>query len=388
LKIVMIGTRGVPAHYGGFETAIEEIGSRLAARGEDVVVFCRPVAGEPQPATYRGMRLVWLPSLRRRSLETLSHTALSVLRRELRGADAAIMFNAANAVFLPVVRARGIPVATHVDGLEWKRSKWGRVGRSYYRLMEGLAARWSAAIVADAAGIADYYREEFGAASRLIVYGAPDRAGVGEDRLAELGLRADGYHLVVARFEPENHVLEIVTGYVASAATLPLVVVGSAPYADEYSAAIRAAADDRVQLLGGVWDQDLLDQLYANAATYLHGHSVGGTNPSLLRAVGAGAATVAFDSVFNREVIEDAGWYFRTPAGVAESLEAAEADPALRRARGEQLHRRTDDYSWDRVAEDYLQLCRDLAGGYRAPRVSGRRKHPGWQDSGEGGATR
>ncbi len=378
----MVGTRGVPAHYGGFETAVEEIGSRLAAMGEEVVVFCRPVDGEPTPSTYRGMTLVWLPSVQRRALETLSHSALSVLRPELKGVDAAIVFNAANAPLIPVLRARGIPVATHVDGLEWRRSKWSGLGKRYYRWVEALAVRWSDQIIADAAGISDYYRTEFGADSRLIAYGAPDLAHVGHERLAQMGLEPDQYHLVVARFEPENHVLEIIKGYVASDARLPLVVVGSAPYAEEYSAAIRHAADERVRLLGGVWDQDLLDQLYANAATYLHGHSVGGTNPSLLRAVGAGAATIAFDSVFNREVVEDAGWYFSTPADVATSLEAAEADPPLRRARGKQLYRRTDDYSWDRVAEDYLQLCRDLAGGYRAPRVNGRRKHPGWQDSG------
>lgn len=380
MKIAMIGTRGVPAHYGGFETAIEEIGSRLAAQGEDVVVFCRPVDDEPTPETYRGMRLVWLPALRKRSLETLSHTALSVLHRELNGTDAAIVFNAANSPFLPVIKARGIPVATHVDGLEWRRSKWGAAGRKYYRMVESYAVRASHAIIADAPGIADYYAREFGASSRLIAYGAPDLSGTGSARLAELGLSPDQYHLVVARFEPENHVLEIVQGYVESNAALPLVVVGSAPYSGEYSAAIEQAADHRVTLLGGVWDQDLLDQLYANAATYLHGHSVGGTNPSLLRAAGAGTATIAFDSVFNRGVIGETGWYFRTPAEAADRIGSAERNPELRAQFGEGIARQAAAYSWDQVAEEYLRLCQDLADGYRAPSVSGRRKRPGWSD--------
>lgn len=381
MKIAMIGTRGVPAHYGGFETAIEEVGSRLAARGDEVVVFCRPVDGEPQPAVYRGMRLVWLPALRARSLETLSHTALSVFRHELRGTDAAIVFNAANAPLLPVLRARGIPLAVHVDGLEWRRSKWGALGRRYYRLVEGLAVRWARAIIADARGIADYYAEEFGVESRLIAYGAPDRADVGDGRLADLGLTARGYHLVVARFEPENHVLEIVRGYVASSAELPLIVVGSAPYADVYSAAVRAAADERVRLLGGVWDQELLDQLYANAATYVHGHSVGGTNPSLLRALGAGAPTIAFDSVFNREVMADAGWFFRRESDLASLFEEAEREPERRVRLGAQLYARREHYSWDDVTQAYHQLCGDLASGYRAPKASGLRLRPGWQDS-------
>ena len=380
MKIAMIGTRGVPAHYGGFETAIEEVGSRLAAQGHDILVFCRPVDGEPTPATYRGMRLVWLPSLRRRSLETLSHTALSVLRPELAGVDAALVFNAANAPFLSLIRMRGVPVATHVDGLEWRRSKWGGAGKKYYRLMESLAVRGSSAIIADAPGIADYYAAEFGAESRLIAYGAPDIAEVGSSRLREIGLEAKGYHLVVARFEPENHVLEIIRGYVSSPAELPLVVVGSAPYSNEYSSSVRDAADDRVRLMGGVWDQELLDQLYANAVTYLHGHSVGGTNPSLLRAAGGGTPTIAFDCVFNRGVIGDSGWYFSDSRQVAECLLDAEADTAKRERFGCGLKAKAAEYDWDQVADAYLELCRDLADGYRMPKVSGKRSRPGWID--------
>jgi glycosyltransferase involved in cell wall biosynthesis len=368
----MIGTRGVPAHYGGFETAIEEIGSRLAAGGDEVVVFCRPVQGEDAQADYRGMRLVHLPALRKRSLETLSHTALSVVSPALTGVDAAVLFNAANAPFLPVLRARGIPVATHVDGLEWRRSKWGPAGRRYYRFAESLAVRWSDALIADAAGIADYYRAEFDAPTRLISYGAPSPVS-GSDRLAELGLTPQGYHLVVARFEPENHVLEIVRGYVSGHSSVPLVVVGSAPYSDDYSARIQAAADERVRLLGGVWDQDLLDQLYVNAASYLHGHSVGGTNPSLLRAVGAGTPTIAYDCAFNREVLAETGWYFSEPDSVRDRIEEVDSDPGERARRAAALPDVAKRYDWDVVAAEYRELCRDLSAGVRAPRRSGRR---------------
>lgn len=367
MKIALIGTRGVPAHYGGFETAVEEVGARLVEAGHEVVVFCR---GEG-PREYRGMQLVHLPALRKRSLETLSHTALSVVHHALNGTDAAILFNAANSPFLPILRARRIPVATHVDGLEWRRSKWGPAGRRYYRVAESLAVRWSDALIADAAGIADYYRTEFGADTRLIAYGAPQVAP-GADRLAELDLSADGYYLVVARFEPENHVLEIVKGYVASPATRPLVVVGSAPYSDAYTASIEAAADDRVRLLGGVWDQELLDQLYAGAHAYLHGHSVGGTNPSLLRAVGASTATIAFDSVFNREVLGAAGDYFTGPDDLAAVLDDYQP-------RTDGLAEVAARYDWDLVAQRYEQLCADLAAGVRT-RASGRRNRPGWSE--------
>ncbi|WP_182558904.1 DUF1972 domain-containing protein [Microlunatus kandeliicorticis] len=364
----MIGTRGVPARYGGFETCVEEVGSRLAEAGHQVVVFCRSGNGHAedpvgeQPARYRGMELVWLPAVHRRALETLSHTARSVLHPALSGSDVALVFNAANAPLLPVLRARRIPVATHVDGLEWKRAKWSGLGARYYRAAESLAVSWSNALIADAAGIVEYYNSEFGVETRLIAYGAPitDRSDLG--RLDDLDLPAGKFHLLVARFEPENHVLEIVQGYVRSRAELPLVVVGSAPYSASYTQAVRAAADRRVRFLGGIWDQEQLDQLYAGALTYLHGHSVGGTNPSLLRAAGAAAYTIAYDVGFNREVLEQFGDYFRTPDDVAALVEAAEAQPSRVTDRGLLLQSAARRYDWDEVASAYALLCEDLAG--------------------------
>lgn len=373
----MIGTRGVPARYGGFETCIEEVGSRLAAAGHEVTVYCRDT-GEARLASYRGMSLVTLPAVRHRALETLSHTGLSVTHAVThRLPDAAFVFNAANAPWLPVLRARGIPVATHVDGLEWKRAKWGPRAQQYYRAAEALSVRWSDALIADAQGIADYYRDEFGVPTRLITYGAPRvvRTGAGLDGL---GLTPGGYHLVVARFEPENHVEEIVRGYVAGPGRLPLVVVGHAPYGEAYIARVRAAADERVRFLGSVWDQDLLDQLYANALVYWHGHSVGGTNPSLLRALGAGVATNAFDVSFNREVLGRAGRFWSTPQDVAGLVDDAESGLDDTRSRGRAAVVEAARYDWDDVADGYLTLAQDLQAASRRPArlASGRRAVP------------
>lgn len=369
LRIALVGTRGVPARYGGFETAVDEVGRRLAARGHEVTVYCRST-GEDAAPTYAGMRLVHLPAVRRRSLETLSHTGLSVLHLAAHRVDAAIVFNAANSPWLPVVRAARIPVATHVDGLEWKRAKWGPNGRRYYRAAESLSVRWSDALIADAEGIAQYYRDAFAVETTLLTYGAPRLDGLGAERLRALDLEPDGYHLVVARFEPENHVDLIVEGYVRSGATLPLVVVGGAPYSDAYTARVRELADGRVRLVGPVWDQDQLDELYAHARTYLHGHSVGGTNPSLLRAIGAGTAVTAFDVSFNREVLGADGRFFADAAGVAAAVEESERDTAGTAARAAGLRVRADAYDWDRVADGYEQLCLDL----RERRVPGPRR--------------
>ena len=302
------------------------------------------------------MSLVHLPAMRRRSLETLSHTALSVGHLVRHPSDVAVVFNCANAPFLPVLRARGIPFATHVDGLEWQRAKWGNAGRRYYRLAEKLSVRWSDALIADAQGIADYYTEQHGAGTDLIAYGAPMIARR-TDRLAELGLTNGAYHLIVARFEPENHVEEAVRGYAASTSTLPLIVVGSAPYSDEYTARIHAAADGRVRFLGGMWDQDLLDQLYSGACTYIHGHSVGGTNPSLLRAIGAGAATSAFDVNFNREVLGESGRYFSNADDLTALITEVEANPAELIVRRQRALQRAAMYDWDDVTDRYESMC-------------------------------
>jgi len=351
------------------------VGRRLAERGHDVVVYGR----ERGPAEYLGMRRVEVGAIRHKALETLSSTALAVVDVRRSRPDVVVLFNAANAPLLPALHAARVPVATHVDGLEWQRAKWGPAGRRYYRLAEALAVRWSDALIADANGIQQYYRDEFGSDSHCIAYGAPILDDCGDELLGELGLRAGGYHLVVARFEPENRVDLIVDGYRRSAAKRLLVVVGAAPYADEYTARVREAAgdDQRIRLVGPVWDQRLLDQLYANAVTYLHGHSVGGTNPSLLRAIGAGTATLAYDVVFNRDVLDEAGWFFSTAADLQALLDAAEADPGQVAERGRRCRRRASRYDGDEVAKRYEQLCEQLVAGWsQRGSASGRRRHP------------
>jgi glycosyltransferase involved in cell wall biosynthesis len=365
LTIAMVGTRGVPAAYGGFETAVEEVGRRLADRGHDVVVYTR--GSERREKEYLGMKVVHLPAVPVKQIETLSHTGLSALHLCFRRRpDATFVFNAANSPFLPLLRLRRAPVALHMDGLEWRRSKWGPRGRAYYRWAEQFGVRTADALIADAPGIADYYLHQFDVPTEMIRYGAPILDELPARGVAEMGLAPGGYHLVVARFEPENHVLEIVQGYRDSDARLPLVVVGSAPYSAGYIQEIQRVADgdDRIRLVGGVYDQELLDALYANALTYLHGHSVGGTNPSLLRAMGAGTAVIGFDVPFNREVLDDNGWFFADAADVAVQVVAAESDPKLTASRGKvgQELARTR-FRWDDVADEYEALAQRLAEG-------------------------
>ncbi len=359
MHVAMIGTRGVPAQYGGFETAVEEIGKRLVQRGHDVTVYCRN-EGQRIPM-HEGMRLINLPALRKRSVETLSHTGASVMHSVIDRPDAVVLFNAGNAPFLRLLKRRHIPVALHVDGLEWKRAKWQGLGAKYYRQAEAIAARSGVALVADAQGIADYLRETYDVGSYVIAYGAPILYP-GTDRLSDLDLLPDDYHLVVARMEPENHVDVIVEGYAKANSPRPLVVVGSAPYGDEYIELVKSRAGSAdVRFVGSVWDQELLNQLYAHAASYLHGHSVGGTNPSLLRALGCAAPVTAYDVSFNREVTDGHARFFATPADVTAAVAADDADPdsAHGRAKAGQEHVALT-YRWDDVTDKYEAMLEEI----------------------------
>lgn len=358
----------MPAQYGGFETAVEEIGRRLAGRGHQVTVYCRN-PGQTQ-REYLGMRLVNVPAVRHRMAETLSHTALSTAHAVVRDRpDVVLLMNAGNAPLLPALRAARIPTAIHLDGLESRREKWRGAGARYYRWAERSSVRWGQEVIADAQAIADYVHQTYGRSCVFIPYGAPV-IHPGSDRLIELGLESLEYHLVVARFEPENHVLEVVLGYRASSEQRPLIVVGSAPYSQWYVDAVHqaGAGDTRIQFLGSVYDQELLDQLYGHAITYNHGHSVGGTNPSLLRAMGAGAAILAYDVEFNREVTAGDGLFWSDPARLQEhydEISRGEHADELASMRIRSRERIAASYQWEAVTDQYEELMESLRRGHQ-----------------------
>ncbi len=368
MRIAILGTRGVPARYGGFETAVEEIGKRLVERGYDVTVYCRN-PGQRQ-TEYLGMHLVNLPAIRHRFTETLSHTALSAAHAVIKDhPDVVLLLNAGNAPMLKPLKLAGIPTAIHLDGLESKREKWRGAGARYYRWAEDASVRWGQAVIADAQAIADHVQQKYGRACIVIAYGAPV-IHPNAERLTELDLVQGQYHLIVARLEPENHVLEAVHAYRASRETAPLVVVGSAPYSQWYVDKVSeaAAGDVRIKLAGSIYDQELLDQLYGHARTYIHGHSVGGTNPSLLRAMGAGAAVLAFDVEFNREVTNDQALFWSDAAeltAILDRIATGAADDQLAELRLSSQVRIAAEYQWETVVDKYESLIASLAASRR-----------------------
>lgn len=356
LNIAILGTRGVPARYGGFETMAEELGGRLAERGHEITVYCRTGNSPDRPARYRGMRLVHIPAIRQKSTETLSHTFLSALHAATQDFDVVYVCNSANAPICYVPHLRGQKTVLNVDGLEWRRAKWGRLARGYYRWAARLAAKMPIEVVTDADVIQDYYRTRLNRETRCFYYGTSlvDR-GFGAARLARYGLEPDRYVLYVSRLEPENNALLVVEAYRRLDTDIPLVIVGDAPYAQQYIRQVRAAADDRVRFLGYQFGDDY-HALQANALVYVQATEVGGTHPALVEALGHRNAVIAHDVPEHREVVAGAGIYFRyrDPSDLANQLQMLIEDSmTVARYRELAAKRVSQRYSWDAVTDQY-----------------------------------
>ena len=364
MRLAILGTRGIPARYGGFETLAEELSSRLVVAGHEVTVYTRRHAAAKGVRAYRGATVRVLPALRTKSLETLSHTLLSCLDVSRRRFDVTLVCNAANAPLLPILHAKRLPVALNVDGIERKRRKWGALGRRYYRIGEALAARWADAVVTDALAMQRYYRRAWGRESIMIPYGG-DLAGPASDAtLRTLGLEPGGYLLYVSRFEPENNPDRVAAAYRDVVSSVPLVMVGGAPYARALNQRVREVAmrDPRIMLTGPIYGEGYRELLF-HASAYIHATEVGGTHPALVEAMGAGRVVFFLDNLANREVVGSAGVPFGFEAGppLAEVINAYLAQPARYQGLAEAARARVmERYRWDDVAVKYEHLLEGL----------------------------
>jgi glycosyltransferase involved in cell wall biosynthesis len=353
MRIALLGTRGIPASYGGFETFAEELSTRLAERGHEVTVYCR----ERHPApVYRGVRLLYLPTLRHKYFDTLAHTFVSTLHLLAHRVDVALYCNGANAVFTLLPRLFGVRVALNVDGIERKRKKWNRLAKAWYFASEWLATFCPGEVVTDAKTIERYYLEQWGRRSVFIPYGAPTGKIGTAAVLEKLGLEPGGYFLYVSRMEPENRALEVREAFETVSTPLRLALVGDAPYASEYIARVRDTSDTRIVIPGGIYGQGY-HELGSHCFAYIHATEVGGTHPALIEAMGRGALVLYRNTPENAEVAGDAGIRFEPEelAGkMAEALAMPEADRDRLRHRAEERVR--THYSWEAVTTQYEQL--------------------------------
>jgi len=370
MHIAILGTRGVPASYGGFETFAEQLSTRLVARGHDVTVFCRAHYVSPRQIEYRGVRLKVLPTVRHKYLDTVVHAFLSSLHAAgSRRFDAALICNAANAPCAPLLRAARVPVAINVDGLEHKRKKWNWLGKNYYRLAERLSVWLPNETVTDARVIQDYYLSKYGARSTMIAYGAEverrhDRAAV-----RQWGVEPNRYVLYVSRLEPENNAAMVIEAFKRVRTPHRLLVVGDAPYAREYIKELRALArrDHRIIFTGFVFG-DAYRALQQNAYCYVHATEVGGTHPALLEAMGYGNCVLTLATPENVEAVGDAAIHYADTRDLAAKLHRILRDGAV----VEQYRRRAQErvrefYDWEYVVDRYEDLFARMCGQSSTP---------------------
>lgn len=254
--VAIMGHRGIPARYGGFETFAQELSTRLVQMGWNVRVYNRTHNGDYRRLTYKGVRLVYLPTIRNKYLDTWVHTLMCVLHTILHPVDIVLMVNVGNAPFAIIPRLFGIPVILNVDGLEWKRRKWGALARRYLMLCEKLALFFPNRIVTDALAIQDYYKQRYGKDSLMIPYGAEIKRKYDAKILGKYGVESGKYFLYVSRFEPENNALEVREAYEEVKTNMPLIMVGDAPYAQDYVESVRDTRDERIRFTGFVFGQD------------------------------------------------------------------------------------------------------------------------------------
>jgi glycosyltransferase involved in cell wall biosynthesis len=353
-SVAVLGTRGYPSYYGGFETAVRNLAPELANMGWDVTVYGRPGGTQPNDR-HSDPRVIACETrgLETRNLSTLSYGLTSAVDAATKRPDVALVMNVANGYFLPLLKARGIPTLVNVDGLEWERDKWSPLAKRTFRTAAKWTAKWASGLVFDAREIERYWQANFGVGGTFIPYGAdvPPPLPIPE------GLAHRGYVLMVARFVPENGVSQFFEAVPAIAANCPVVIVGSTGYGGELDEVARrlAASHSSVKWLGHVSNDPLLLSLWQHAGVYFHGHSVGGTNPALVQAMAAGAPILARDTIYNREVLGPGGKFVAAdPSAIATAvLQLMDSEVELDEVCQMNVRRAEDHYSWKQVCNDY-----------------------------------
>ena len=379
MKIAILGTRGIPASYSGFETAAEQLAERFTERGHEVVVYCRPHVVDRRIRTYKGARLVHLPTVRNKYLDTFMHTLLSALhcaRREK--PDVALFFIAGNAPLCLITRLAGIPTVINVDGLDSDRRKWPAAAKRYLRFAERNAPSWADRAITDSHAVADVYEHRYRRRIGVVPYGVQDPGVRGTQTLERLGLEPRKYVLFVGRLEPENNPHLLVEAWAriptARSRGMKLVVVGGAPYADDYIRGVMREGDPRVVFPGYVFGRGYWE-LQRHAYVFVAPTEVGGTHPVILEALAAGNCVLVNDHPPNIETVGEAGLYFPGRGeGVVDALAAQLGrlldDPELVDEHRSRARQRAHLYSWEAVTGEYerlLEAVREAARPGRLP---------------------
>jgi len=371
LRIAICGGRGIPSTYSGTETFFIELAPRLVERGHDVIVYCRKSLYQDRLSKYRGVRLIYLPSLETKNLGTFTHTLACMFDVLHRNVDAMLVTNVANAFHCLIPRIFAKKCALNVDGVEWKRGKWGPVAKLYFYVNARLSGKiLPRGIITDAHAMRKLYMEEFGTPSACIAYGADIESSIEPGVVRQYGLEPGNYYLIASRLVPENNAGMIIEGFEKADSGRLLAIAGDANYRSRFVDALKLKARNRVRFLGHVANIEHVKELHCNAYAYIHGHMMGGTNPALLKALGCGNCILAHDNPFNGEVLGEHGILFRDAGELAAKITLIEEKPQIaesyRRHAPERIRSR---YTWEQITNQYEELFYQLAAGEDPTRV-------------------
>ena len=354
----ILGTHGVPAAYGGFETAAEQVARFLVARGWRTVVYCQTDHGGPMYTdVWEGIERVNISVPDKGWLGTSKFDWLSI-RDAVRHRDLCLTFGYNTAVFNVRQRVRRIPNVINMDGIEWSRERWGPMRQAILWTNERIGCWVGDDLIADHPELEVHLRTRAPARKiTTITYGADTVTDADPSPLAALGLEPGAYLTLIARPIPENSILELVRGFSTRPRGVKLVLLGNYDQSDDYHREVLASASEEVAFPGAIYDPEVVQSLRFHALGYLHGHTVGGTNPSLVEALGAGNAVIAHDNKYNRWVAGAAATYFRTEGDVDAAVSALLDDPGLRQRQQEAARKRhAEEFTWDHVAGQYEDL--------------------------------
>ena len=369
MRIAMIGIKAIPARFGGFETAVDEISRGLVKSGHQVVVYNRSGMSVHPEALYEGVELVTLPTLKSKNLSTIFHALLSTIHLMFRRADVVHYFTTGATLFAPLPRLLGKKVVCSVDGTDWQRAKWGRFARWYLRLSERLAVWFCHGLVSDSNEVRDYYRRNYHADSTCIAYGTRESRSEATDLLQRFDLQKREYVLFVGRLVPENNVHHLIAAFEHTHTDKKLVIVGGDPWERAYVRALKSTRDSRVVFTGAVYG-DGYAQLQQNAYLFVLPDEVGGTHPALVEAMGFGNCVLVHDTPSNLEVIADSGFSYKGSEGATDlrlKLQGLlDSSDLVAQYRLKARKHARDTYRWESVVRDHALLYQRILAGTKA----------------------
>lgn len=353
MRVAIVGSRGIPAKYGGYETFAQELSVRLVKMGVQVQVYCD--YSDKRNDFYEGVSLIYISCTKTSNPLKYYHSSVRKAEKEN---DVVLICGAAGAIFIySKIFHNKVRYLTNMDGIEYLRRKWSFSKRLFVRFCIWTSVYLSDYVIADSKSIKEFLLRNYFIKDKRIIqieYGADINTHPDLTLLKEFNLEKDRYYLIVSRLEPENNVDCIIKGYLKSDIHLPLIVVGNL-LETKYVKGLLEYNGEKVRFMGGVYDKNKLNALRYGCKAYLHGHSVGGTNPSLLEALGSGNIIIAHDNIFNREVTDNKMFYFKTPEECSEAILKVETISINNRAdyKNHAVERIREFYNWERIAQDY-----------------------------------